>query len=249
MKILPYSKVDSTNTIALELAAAGAETETVVWALSQSSGRGQYGREFASPEGGLYFSVILQSDLPPERLPLVTLAAGVGCCLGLEHHLTVYPLLKWPNDLYLQGKKVGGILTESLPLFRDNSTKVVIGIGLNVNSKRSDFTAENVHSVITLSETTHSTIDLRELLQVLVRQILLQVRLLERNQDKLLAQWNTRDYLKGRSVEWNNGRSIIVGWGQGILQDGRYGILDNDGFLHPVLAGTLKPSARLKESL
>ncbi len=242
MEILSFSHLPSTNTHALELATKGAHAGTVVWALSQSSGRGQYGRQFVSPSGGLYFSLILQPDLPAERLSLVTLAAGVGCCFCLEKRFKTFPLLKWPNDLYLNGRKLGGILTESLPLTNNQPSTVIVGVGLNVNTTASDIPKKLRSSTTSLIELTKQEIDLREILQFLVAEIMSQVNTLKEHQDKLLAQWNTRDYLKKQSVIWDNGRSVYSGYGQGILPDGRYSMRDVNGVLHSILSGTLKPS-------
>jgi len=241
MEILSFARLPSTNAYALELAVSGAHPETVVWALEQSGGRGQYRRRFSSPAGGLYFSLILRPDLPPERLPLVTLAVGVGCCLCLEQNCAVSPLLKWPNDLYVNGKKLGGILTEALPLVRRERATVVVGVGLNVNSTPSDYPEELLPTVATLADTTKKTFDLQRLLDSLVDAILHQVHTLKENKDKLLAQWDRRDYLKEQLMQWSNGRSVISGIGQGIQSDGRYSLIDASGVLHSILAGTVKP--------
>jgi len=241
MEILPFARLLSTNAYALELAAGGAQPETVVWALEQSGGRGQYRRRFSSPAGGLYFSLVLRPDLPPERLPLVTLAAGVGCCLCLERNCAVAPLLKWPNDLYVNGKKLGGILTEGLPLVGREGPTVVVGVGLNVNSTPSDYPEALRPAVATLGDTTKKTFDLQPLLEGLVDTILYQVHTLKENRDKLLAQWDRRDYLKEQSMQWSNGRSIISGIGKGIQSDGRYSLMDASGAFHSILSGTIKP--------
>ncbi len=241
MEILSFARLPSTNVYALELAVGGARPETVVWALEQSGGRGQYNRRFSSPAGGLYFSVILRPDLPPEKLPLVTLAAGVGCCLCLEQNCAVAPLLKWPNDLYVNGKKLGGILTQSVPVVGRQRPTVVVGVGINVNSTPADFPNELLASVGTLAEVTRHEIDLKQLLEALVERIIHQVHILEDNRDKLLAQWDRRDYLKNQSMQWSTGHSVITGTGHGIQSDGRYSLVDASGSLHSILAGTIKP--------
>lgn len=242
MEILFFPSLASTNAYALERAASGVEPETVVWALEQSAGRGQYSREFSSPRGGLYFSLIFSPALPPERLSLITLAAGVGCCLSLEQTCAVAPLLKWPNDLYVKEKKLGGILTETLPFSKGRKAIVVVGVGLNINSLPSDFSAELSSIVTSLVEITKKHFDLKQLLESMVHGILFQVRSLEGDQEKLLAQWDQRDYLKGQSVKWDNGRSVLPGIGQGILSDGRYSLRDASGTIHAILAGTLQPT-------
>ena len=143
--------------------------------------------------------------------------------------------------MYVNGKKLGGILTETLPLVRRERATVVIGVGLNVNSTLSDYPEELLPTVATLADTTKKTFDLQRLLDSLVDAILHQVHILEENKDKLLVQWDRRDYLKEKSMQWSNGRSVISGIGQGIQSDGRYSLIDASGVLHSILAGTVKP--------
>lgn len=241
MNILFFDKLPSTNRYALDIAEQGTQTETVVWASEQTAGRGQYDRQFSSPPGGLYFSLILQPDLPLHTLSLVTLAAGVGCCCCLENLCAVAPLLKWPNDLYIHGKKVGGILVEALPFKKDLLATVIIGVGLNINSIPEDFPEELSTTVTSIADCTQKTHELEPTLKAIVSEILMQIHLLEKNQDKLLAQWHKRDYLKGQSLTWDNGQTTISGIGQGILSDGRYAMIDGYGNIHEILAGTLRP--------
>ena len=110
--ILAYDHLDSTNRVARELALEGCTAGTVVLAGSQSSGRGQYGRLFNSPVGGLYFTLVLVPDLPLNALPLITLATGLACRETIQAVTGLEPLIKWPNDLYLDHRKVAGILCE-----------------------------------------------------------------------------------------------------------------------------------------
>lgn len=244
MKILSFDRIGSTNVHALKLAAEGAPPETVVWALKQSDGRGQYGKIFSSPLGGLYFSLILRPDLLPERLPLVTLAAGVACCHCLEQYCAVTPLLlKWPNDLYFRQKKLGGILTESLPPAGRSSATVIIGVGLNINSVVDDFPETLAPLLTSVKIETKKQHDLQCLLEGMVLAVIEQIKSLKENQDKLLALWSRHDYLKGQTILWDNGSDRIQGIGMGILDDGRYALQDRSGVIHKILAGTLKPAA------
>jgi BirA family biotin operon repressor/biotin-[acetyl-CoA-carboxylase] ligase len=240
MKILSCDQIPSTNAYALRLAEQGAPQETVIWARTQTAGRGQYNRQFACPPGGLYFSLIIQPDLPISRLSLVTLAAGVGCCCSLEQICSVVPLLKWPNDLYIHGSKLGGILTETLPFKKKQKATVIIGVGLNINSRSEDFSEELCSTVTSITDCTRQSFDLRMMLESIVLEILRKIHLLKRNQDKLLAQWHQRDYLRNQFLEWDNGQRVISGIGQGILDNGQYSLLDDTGTLHKIIAGTLK---------
>ena len=241
MNILSFAQVESTNTLALEMAANGACPDTVIWAVRQTGGRGQQGRVFASPPGGLYFSLLLQPDLAPADLPLTTLAAGVGCCRFLERHCDLDVDLKWPNDLYCRHRKLGGILTETTPISTNRSLMVVVGVGVNINTATTDF-PEEVRSLATsVYALTGRRYKVHECLSPMVAEIRQQVRLLERDRNKLLALWNEHDYCKGHAVRWDTGRRCITGIGRGLLADGRYSLEDQSGKLQAILAGRLQP--------
>ncbi len=247
MKILSFEKLDSTNTLALEMADAGAAPETVIWAQRQAAGRGQQGRVFVSPRGGLYFSILLQPKLVPEHLSLVTLAAGVGCCRFIEQHCDLHVDLKWPNDLYCRLRKLGGILTETTPVTGDGVVSVVVGVGVNVNSTIDEFPDEVQPLVTSIGALTGKSYELRAFLHSIVEEIIQQVQTLQRDPDKLLALWNEHDYCKGKTIQWSTGRHCITGIGRGLLDDGRYSLEDQSGKMHAILAGRIRPVPRPTE--
>lgn len=137
-------QVDSTNTYAKQLAMAGAADGTVVVADCQTAGRGRMERRFESPAGqGIYLTALLRPELPPERLMPVTALAGVAVCEAVEEVCGVRPMLKWPNDPVLNGRKLSGILTElSLEAETGRMQYLVVGIGLNVGQGEKDFPPE-----------------------------------------------------------------------------------------------------------
>ncbi len=243
MKTIHFHRVASTNTVALDLAGREPDLHSVVVrADQQSGGRGQHGRFFASPAGGLYCSILLRPCLELARLSLVTLAAGVGCCLALEKAATVFPRLKWPNDLYLRDRKLAGILTETGAVPSSGAAPpVVIGIGMNVNNLPDDMPPELRGSIISLREVTGRSFALDLLLDTVVRQVLEMVTLLENDQAALLALWRHRDLLVGRSVELTSPGHCLRGRGLGLADDGRYRLLAGDGVEHLALAGSLRP--------
>ena len=131
-----HDVLDSTNTYAKALARQGAPEGTVVIAQSQTDGRGRMGRSFHSPEGsGLYFSLILRPNCSADRLMHLTCAAAVAACDAIERSSGVRPGIKWINDLVLEGKKLGGILTELI--FGNDGTvsAAIIGIGINCGTE------------------------------------------------------------------------------------------------------------------
>lgn len=127
-----HEVLSSTNTHARELARQGAPEGTVVIARSQTAGRGRLGRSFHSPKDtGLYLSLILRPNCLADRLMHLTCAAAVAACEAVERASGLRPGIKWINDLTLDGKKLGGILTE-LSFGSDGMvSSAVIGIGIN----------------------------------------------------------------------------------------------------------------------
>src|SRR5690606_18635680 len=109
------------------LAERGSPEGSVIVADAQTAGRGRAGRRWWSPPGaGLYVSIVLRP--PREVVPLLTLAAGVAAAEGVEAATSLGVAVKWPNDLYVAGRKLGGILTES----RGGLSCVIVGAGINV---------------------------------------------------------------------------------------------------------------------
>ncbi len=137
-----FDSLASTNTKAAQLARQGAVQGTAVVAGHQTQGRGRMGRSFSSPPGmGVYLSVILRPHCPPEELLHLTCAVGVAACNAVEAVCGLRPGLKWPNDLVLGGKKLGGILTE-LALEKGAVQYAIVGIGINCRQQKEDFPPE-----------------------------------------------------------------------------------------------------------
>ena len=136
--LLVYNETGSTNDDLKKMAANGAPHGTVVVALQQTAGRGRMGRTFLSPEGGIYMSVLLRPQCKAERLMHLTCAVAVGVCDAIEKSCGFRPKVKWINDLILENKKLGGILTE-LSLNADGTVNyAVVGIGINVGTVPSE---------------------------------------------------------------------------------------------------------------
>jgi BirA family biotin operon repressor/biotin-[acetyl-CoA-carboxylase] ligase len=124
-----FETLPSTNQTLWNLIDQGAEPGTVVIATQQTSGRGQWGRQWSSPPGGLYLSVAIAPNLPVQQSYHLTLCSAWGIAMALrEHGIPVG--LKWPNDLMLCGRKLGGILTET-KVQQGRITKAVVGVGIN----------------------------------------------------------------------------------------------------------------------
>lgn len=132
--LLSYNELDSTNDEARRLAEAGAAHGAMIWAKTQSAGKGRMGRNWVSEEGNLFVSVLLSPEMPIEQLAQLSIVSSLSVLetllpiIGENHRCR----LKWPNDILLDEKKVGGILLES---FEANDKRwVVAGIGINIDS-------------------------------------------------------------------------------------------------------------------
>jgi len=132
-----FDTIDSTNRYAKQLASEGCVVPTLVLAHSQSGGRGRLGRNFSSPKGGIYLSLILAPPSSVLLASLITSAAAVATARAIEEVCSFSCGIKWVNDLFLDGRKVGGILTEGvLNVESGMLSSVVVGIGINFSTPR-----------------------------------------------------------------------------------------------------------------
>lgn len=129
-------ETDSTNRVAKQLAQEGAAEGTLVVAKRQSMGKGRLGRSFFSPEGGIYMSVVLRPQIMPEKAVLITTCAAVAVARAIDRVCGLHAGIKWVNDIFINGKKVCGILAEAemnpetaMPEY------VILGIGINVKKQ------------------------------------------------------------------------------------------------------------------
>ena len=159
MKIILLKSTDSTNNELKRLARINEESGTVVCAYSQTAGKGRFGRQWQSDSGGLYFSFILRTDLPPSDIASITLAAGYAVCLAIRDYTGLDAKIKWPNDIIIENRKVCGILTE-MAAQSDRMDYLITGIGINVNNAA--FPEEIRHKATSLLIETGKNIDKTE---------------------------------------------------------------------------------------
>lgn len=134
--------IDSTNTHAKALAAQGAVHGTLVCARSQTGGRGRFGRKFHSPDAnGIYMSLILRPDFPADKAVMITSMTAVAVARAIERLADVQVQIKWVNDLYIDGRKVCGILCEAGMDFESGRLEYAV-VGIGVNTARAEFPDE-----------------------------------------------------------------------------------------------------------
>ena len=202
--VLYKPELDSTNMECKRLATAGAASGTVVVASRQSAGRGRLGRSFASPEGGLYLSMLLRALDPPERNLSLTPGTAVAVCRAVERVCGVSCAIKWPNDLQLGGKKICGILTESFSAAGE--LWLVLGVGVNVNTRA--FPPELEEIAGSLWQLTGRETDMEGFARTLIGELDRMVGGWQRDSATCLAEYRARCVTPGQDVLiWQNGGS------------------------------------------
>jgi BirA family biotin operon repressor/biotin-[acetyl-CoA-carboxylase] ligase len=134
-EIYYFDSIDSTNTKAKELAEGGHPTGTLVVADQQTAGKGRRGRTWESPAGNsIFMTLLLKPDINPNNASMLTLVSAMAVCGSIRKVTGADALIKWPNDIVIDGKKICGILTEMSAQF-DYISHIVIGIGINVHNE------------------------------------------------------------------------------------------------------------------
>jgi BirA family biotin operon repressor/biotin-[acetyl-CoA-carboxylase] ligase len=233
-----FDTLPSTNDLAKELGVRGAPEGTLVVAEGQSRGRGRLGREWNSPPGvGLYVSVLLRPPLPPADLPPITLTAAVAVVRALRQAGGVSAGLKWPNDLVLAGKKLGGILTE-METESDQIRHLVVGLGLNVNNRQ--FPAELADLATSLALSTGRTFSRLRILQVWLEELeSLYQRFLARDFAAILEEWKDYAVTLGRAVRVRQGAVEICGQALEVAADGALVVRTGSGEVVRVTSGEI----------
>jgi BirA family transcriptional regulator, biotin operon repressor / biotin---[acetyl-CoA-carboxylase] ligase len=197
-----FAGVGSTNTVARELAAAGAPHGTIVTADEQTAGRGRQGRSWTTPPGAaLAYSAILRPLLP--RHSVLPLAVPLAVCEVAERlRPGIECKVKWPNDIHLDGRKLAGILIEARP----QDGWAVIGVGLNLTVAAEEFPAELRERATSLfpelaRPAGEATTRLSAALDCWI----------DADPERILAEWRRRDALLGRDVSWENGSGVADG--------------------------------------
>ena len=214
---------DSTNSRAIVLADQGSPHGTVVCADSQTGGRGRLGRRWESPPGvNLYVSLLLRPSIEPQMAPQLTLLTAVALARAVEAETGLRTGLKWPNDLYLGGRKAAGILAE-MAADPDRLRHVVIGVGLNVNGREETFPAELRTRATSLAMEAGKVFRRVEVLArfldafAVAYGAFLSSRLLT-----LLPDWRRRDILAGKPVTLGRRGEEVNGTAAGVDDDGAF---------------------------
>lgn len=214
--------VDSTNSEAERLLATGAAVPLVILAGAQSEGRGRRGRVWHSPPtGNLYSTFVFRPRLEPARLQDFTLWMGLNICELVSNFTRLEPGLKWPNDLLVNGRKAGGMLTEAR-IDADEIRDLVFGVGLNLNGRAAGLPREVARTATSLAEAGGAPLDLNRFAAALIGRVLAAYdQFIEGgHRDKFAALWQRYDVLRGRPVNVTQGTRTFAGTATGIDEEG-----------------------------
>lgn len=215
--------VDSTNSAAKRLAAGGAPHRTLVLAEKQTAGRGRRGRSFYSPaETGLYMSVLLRPNSTLQDALPVTAAAAVAVCRAAEALTGRRPGIKWVNDLFLDGRKISGILTEAISDFESGMAEAVI-VGIGVNLRTTDFPDElaGIAGSLHPGQVTRNELAARIAAELF--------RLAEDlSSPSLMEEYRARSLILGKEIAFRQGDALRRGRAAAIDNEGRL-LVETDG--------------------
>lgn len=239
-KIYFFNKVGSTNTIAAELAEKGAAEGVVVLADSQEKGKGRLGRTWVSPPGvNIYMSIITRPAIDPKDVTLLTITAVVGCTIALRRLTGINVTIKWPNDLIISYKKLGGILTE-MKTDPDGKISAIIGIGINVNIDMDVFPPDVRKIATSVKNETGIPYSRTEIIAEILNEIDKWYRILKgRGKKLLLSEWQRLTSTLGREVKVTVGKETFTGLAESLDDKGMLILRLPSGELKRISAGDL----------
>jgi len=241
-EIYYFPELKSTNIIAKEKALHGAEginEGTLIIAERQSAGKGRLGREWFSPAGGIWFSIILYPQLSPSYISRITLMTAVAVVKAIKICTQIKSQIKWPNDILINEKKVCGILTE-MSAELDVINWVVVGIGINVNIDHREFPEDIQENTISLKEASGEEVLRVKLVQTFLQEFEKYYEILKRREfSSVLKEWKLYSHTLGKKIRVDMGERIISGEAVDINEEGALILKKEDGELVEIISGTI----------
>jgi len=236
-RIYHFFKVDSTNRVAMQLGEEGEPHGTVVLAEEQTVGRGRVGRSWHSEKtSGIYVTVLLRPAISPIQAPLVTMLAGLAARDAVAQQCGVQSDLRWPNDLLIGGKKLGGILTE-MHAEPDHVKFLIVGMGINVNHATMPETLAPIATSLRIETgRTHSRIEL--LVRLLRALDSYYNQLMQEGARPIVKRFaEVSSFAEGKRVRISTATETYVGTSAGLEPNGLLRVRRDDGRVEVVISG------------
>jgi BirA family biotin operon repressor/biotin-[acetyl-CoA-carboxylase] ligase len=233
-----FEQTTSTNDVIEKLARDGVKEGAVVFAESQTSGRGRLGRKWISPERkGLWFSILLRPDLRPQETTQLTVASAIALRRAIQSETGLKPEIKWPNDILVGGKKVAGILTE-LNAELDRVKHVILGIGVDVNLGAGEFPPELRKLATSLKIESGRTIERPELAAAILRELDFDyARICSGKFAAVADEWEAQCATIGNDVTIQIGGRKVRGRAESLDDDGALLVRTEHGHLERITGG------------
>jgi BirA family biotin operon repressor/biotin-[acetyl-CoA-carboxylase] ligase len=239
-EIVFYEKLDSTNSAALDFAEKEGEG-LVVLADSQEKGRGRRGRVWLSPAGAnIYMSVVLKPETIPEDTILITLMAAVACATALRNVAGIDVRIRWPNDLMVSDKKLGGILTE-LKVSGKKIAFAIVGIGINLNIDTKILPAEIRDLATSVRDETGETQSRERVVAELMNEMSRWYSVFKKaDREAILSAWRSLNSTIGRQVEVMTGQGTYEGLAEAVDDEGMLLLRLRSGEVKRINSGDLR---------
>lgn len=237
-QILYREEVTSTQDIAEELARGGAEEGLVVVSERQTKGRGRKGRNWISPaREGVYLSIVLRPGLKASQIIQIPLVASVAVSRAIKAVTPLYPRIKWPNDIMIGEKKVGGILTE-MSCEIDRINYAILGIGINVNTPKSLLPGPIRVRATSLSEECGDYVSRISLVQCFLAELeTLYSQFLTSGFETIRGEWKVLSNTLGSWVEVCDVKERLEGKALDVDEDGFLLVRKEDGDVKRIITG------------
>lgn len=210
-KLYFFKELDSTNNFARDMAEKGEPHLTLIVAEKQYSGRGRLNREWFSPPGGLWLSLLLKPAVPVKSAHHFTFITGVAVAHAINKVTSLKISLKWPNDLLLNEKKLGGILTEA-KTDREKLKYLILGMGINVNIEHELFPEELKEEATSLFIETTQIVERAELLGVFIEEWQKEeTRYLNKGFEAILKDWRQFASILGQKIRVETSKEVLEG--------------------------------------
>ncbi|MHB1127650.1 MAG: biotin--[acetyl-CoA-carboxylase] ligase [Bacillota bacterium] len=244
-RVIHFKQVSSTNDAAREEAEGGALEGTVVVAESQTKGRGRLGRNWVSTFGlGLWVSIIIRPEIAPARAARLTMLSSVAVAEAILEATGLQVGIKWPNDIYFQGRKICGILTE-MKAETDIVHYIILGIGINVNQEEKDFPPEIGGVATSLALCLNHPVSRVKLLQTVLQrldQLYHEFRI--SGFEPVLRRWKELNITLGQPVVVNTFQDVFNGTAIDVLEDGALVVRGDDGMQRVFQSGDVSVRGR-----
>jgi len=236
-EIIVFEETGSTNDVAVQFGRQETLSNVAIFAERQTAGRGRFGRKWESASHrGLWFSLLLRPELPVAHWPRLTAWAAVAIAAALEKAAPCEAAIKWPNDVFLDGKKAAGILIEMVA-DAGQQPFAVVGIGVNVAHEVDDFPEELRGTATSLRLAAGRPVERAAVAAAILVELDRYYPLLRSDFDAVLSQARSRSFILGKRIRVHSGKNVLEGVAEDLDVDGHLLLRMEDGALEKLSAG------------